>query len=72
MTAESLAYSKKKQPTPINPFVAAVPPPGVVPASGKTLAMDSAIGSSAGWAAEGVGYGGGLYEEGLSFIGYPY
>lgn len=54
-----------------NPFVAAKPPPGVVP-SDKRMAMDSAI---AGWAnsawLDGAVFNS-ISAEGVQFLGYPF
>ena len=55
------------------PFKIAAPPPGVVPAGGATLAMDSSTaGSINAWAgAYGGGYANYAYAEGQEFLGYP-
>lgn len=57
--------------TELNPFVAAKPPPGVVPAD-KRMAMDSAL---AGWAntawLDGAVFNS-ISAEGVQFLGYPF
>lgn len=72
VTAEAVAASRIKRGIAhdaANPFEPAKPPPGVVPSGRPVMAMDDALGSPLSWASGCVG---GLYEEGLSFLGYPY
>lgn len=67
-------------------YAAALPPPGVVPEGGVTIAMDAAIQRSSAYAAgaldqqivfaggwvNGWGMGYGPFAEGTMFLGYPY
>ena len=62
------ASRAKKQP--INPFDPAKPMPGVGRSDEGKFASDSAIGQSLEWASNS--FVPGLYDEGLTFVGYPY
>jgi phage-related protein (TIGR01555 family) len=56
---------------PTTPWTIPQPPPGMLPDGAKTMAMDEDIGGLYGWAG-GYGGTGGLFGEGLSFVGYAY
>lgn len=51
-------------------FAMAKPMPGVVPKGKATIAMDEAIETALGWAAQSI-YAG-AFQQGVTFLGYPY
>ena len=65
--AEVVARSRKSKPT-VKSFIPASHPPGVQPAQG--MAQDEALSPALSWAAQSV-YAG-AFQEGLTFLGYPY
>lgn len=67
----AMARAKRKGAPRINPFISANHPPGVFPAGHRTpLAQDEAINTANAWAAQQILAG--VWEAGLSFMGYPY
>lgn len=65
----AVAHSRiEHRPPPVNPFLPARHPKGVVP---DGMAMDDAFSTSVGWSPAGYD-GTGLMGEGLYFFGYPY
>jgi phage-related protein (TIGR01555 family) len=55
----------------VNAFKPAVPPPGVLPegVEAPSMAQDSAMGGTLGWAGT---FANQVFAEGLEFLGYPY
>lgn len=69
MASSKRITRKERKALPV-PFGYAQHPPGVVPEGRATLAQDSAIGAANAWATSGLI--GGAFQEGLTFLGYPY
>jgi phage-related protein (TIGR01555 family) len=68
-TDTMVAWARRKRATGPPVFGLAEPMPGIVPSGHATMAQDSAVTGALNWAQGSYGF---LFEEGLTFLGYPY
>jgi uncharacterized protein len=68
-TADVVAAAGSKPRPRQQVFALHEPMPGVVPSGHATMAQDSAVTNALSWAQGSFGF---LFEEGLTFLGYPY